>query len=108
VLPATSEAPPATFAEAEKSEFQSNDPTKAIRLLQTLVRNPDPAIRAGALLRLGRILRKAGQTESAIQAWRGLASLGDTRISGLPSALLAREALCTLLEQAGRQSDLLR
>ena len=108
ILPAAPEASPATFAEAEKSEFQLNDPTQAIQLLHTLARHPDPAIRAGAFLRLGRTLRKTGQLNSAIEAYHELSQLASTRIAALPSPLLALEALCTLLEQAGRQPELLR
>src|SRR5260370_743990 len=82
--PPPAATPPATFTNTEKSESQANDPAKATQLLPPLGRHPAPAIRAAALLRLGRNLRKAGQIESAIQAYHELARLGSTRISGLP------------------------
>src|SRR5260221_14007940 len=106
VLPSAGEPPPATFAEAEKFEFQLNDPMKAIDAFRALARHPSASVRAGALLRLGRNLRKAGQLESAMQAYDELAKLGSTRVAGLPAALLAQEARCTLLEQAGKKAEL--
>jgi signal transduction histidine kinase len=108
VLPSAEEPPPAIFAEAEKYEFQLNDPMKAIDAFRALARHPSASVRAGALLRLGRNLRKAGQLENAMQAYDELARLGSTRVAGLPAALLAQEARCTVLEQMGKKFELTR
>src|SRR5258707_14830010 len=41
-----------------------------------------------------------------MQAYDELAKLGSTRVAGLPAALLAQDARCTLLEQAGKKAEL--
>ena len=108
VLPAAAEPPVSAFAEAEKLEFQVHDPAKAIDSLRRLSRDPSADVRAGALLRLGRNLRKTGEFDRAMQAYDDLAKLGTTRVAGLPAALVAQEARCTLLEQQGKKSELAR
>jgi len=56
-LPARGEAPENVFAAGEAIEFQRNDPAGASAVFRELARAPDPAIRAGALLRLARQAR---------------------------------------------------
>jgi signal transduction histidine kinase len=100
------EPPAATFAEGEKLEFQRNDPTKAAEFFRPLARSPDPRVRAGALLRLGRNLRKAGRNEEALEAYGELAQLGPVRVTGLPAELMAREARSSVLEALGKRDAL--
>jgi signal transduction histidine kinase len=96
------------YREAETSEFQRHDHERAIRLLQPLVRSPDPTIRAGALLRIARNQRKAGQLDAALRTYSGLAACGGTAAGGLPADLVARRARCDLLAALGRREDLAR
>jgi len=63
-------------------------------------------VRVAALLRLGRSLRKAGRTGEALDAYAELATLDSTPELGLPAALVAREARCSALAEAGRNDDL--
>jgi len=94
--------------EAERLEFQENDPLAAAALFRKASRSPEPAVRAAGLVRLGRSLRKAGRVQEALAAYSELAALGTTAVGGLPAELLAREARCSALEASGRRDDLQR
>jgi signal transduction histidine kinase len=102
------EAPARLFAEAERYEFQDRDYRRAVTALRALARAKDPAVRAGAALRLARNLRKAGDIEAALGTYAGLvgAPAGGVSFSGLPADLVARRARCALLEESGRLGDL--
>jgi len=106
VIPDSEEPPAATFVGGEALEYQRNDPAKAAELFRELARSPDPGVRAGALLRLGRNLRKTGRHEEALQAYDELAQLGRTSVLGLPAELMAREARGTVLEAIGKPEEL--
>jgi len=87
------------FAAAEALEFQQKDAAGAAAAFRELARSKDPAIRSEALLGLARNLRKAGQLQAALQAYRELADLDTAVAAGLPAALVARHARCALLEE---------
>ncbi len=106
VIPVGEEPPAATFAAGETLEYQRNDPDKAAQVFRELARSPDPGVRAGALLRLGRNLHKTGRHEEALQAYGELAQLGRTIVMGLPAELMAREARGTVLESIGKREEL--
>jgi len=106
VIPDGEEPPAATFVAGETLEYQGNDPAKAAEVFRELARSPDPGVRAGALLRLGRNLRKTGRHEEALQAYGELAQLGRTSVLGLPAELVAREARGTVLEAIGKGEEL--
>jgi signal transduction histidine kinase len=106
VIPDGEEPPAATFVAGETLEYQGNDPAKAAEVFRELARSPDPGVRAGALLRLGRTLRKTGRNEEALQAYGELAQLGRTSVLGLPAELMAREARGTVLEAIGKGEEL--
>jgi signal transduction histidine kinase len=94
--------------EAERLEFQKNDPLAAAGLFRKVSRSPDPAVRAAGLVRLGRSLRKAGRLQEALDAYSELAALGTTAVLGLPAEMVAREARCSALEAAGKRDALQR
>jgi signal transduction histidine kinase len=106
VIPDGEEPPAATFAAGETLEYRRNDPAKAAEVFRKLARSPDPGVRAGALLRLGRNLRKTGRQEEALQAYGELAQLGRTIVLGLPAELMAREARGSVLEAIGKREEL--
>ena len=87
------------FGAGEVAEFQQKDFAKAVAVFRELSHSRDPAIRAGALLRLGRNLRKAQQPRAALDAYGQLEQMGDTSIGGLPAELLGRHARCTVLDE---------
>ena len=98
----------AAFAEGETLEYRRDDPVAAAEVFRVLAKSPDPGVRAGALLRLGRTLRKARHYQEALQVYEELGRLGSVRLMGLPSELVAREARCTVLEAIGKREELQR
>jgi signal transduction histidine kinase len=90
----------AVFASADALEFQRQDLAAAAAAYRALAESPKPAIRAAALNRLGRVLRKAGDAPEALQAYARLLELGAVPVEGQPAALLARQARCRVYEQA--------
>jgi signal transduction histidine kinase len=94
------------LSRAEQIEFQQDDPLAAAALYREVAQSKDQAARAAALLRLGRSLRKAGRTGEALDAYAELATLDSTPELGLPAALVAREARCSALAEAGRNDEL--
>jgi signal transduction histidine kinase len=64
-----------------------------------LARAPDAGIRAGALVRLARNQRKAGQPRAALETYKELATVGGASLGGWPAELRARKASCDLLEE---------
>ena len=86
-LAAPIHSPDKVFAEAEVIEFGGNQLTQAAAQYRKLSRNREPRIRAEALLRLGRVLRKSGELDGAMDAYRSLARLRDVPAGGLPAEL---------------------
>jgi len=64
-------------------------------------RAADPQVRAAALTRIARNWRNSGRWEEATRAYGELRALGQVTVGGLPAELLARDALCSLLEERG-------
>ena len=103
---AGSEAQAERFAEGEQFEFRQPAPAAAIRVYRGLARSPDPAIRAGALIRLARTLRKTGEGEKALDTYAEVAKLSGAAVGGVPADLLARWARCEMLETLQRRDEL--
>ena len=99
-------APGNLFAAGESLEFQQRDPAAAAEFFRRLVGSPRPEIRAGALLRLARNLRKAGKNDDALAAYAALGRLPDVTIEGVPAGLIAINARCRVLESLGRSDEL--
>jgi signal transduction histidine kinase len=96
------------FLPGERHEFQEEDHAEAIRVFARLAQSDDRAVRAGAFLRLARNHRKAGDAEPALAAYTRLAELEDVRLEGVPAALVAGRARCSVLAGLGRTRDLRR
>ena len=93
------------FEAAEVAEFQQKDFAKATAIFRELSHSKDPTIRAGALLRLARNLRKVQQPRAALDIYDELRQMGATPVGGLPAELLARHARCTLLDELKRTTE---
>ncbi len=78
----TEEPPAAIFAEGENLEDQHGDYGKAAAFFRALTRAPDLQVRAGALLRLGRNLRKAGRNGESLAVFEDSGRLGEVSILG--------------------------
>lgn len=99
------EAPPAAFEPGEALEFRQQDPLKAVEWFRARAVSADPAIRAGALIRLARNLRKVHQPEAALAAYEQTAAISGAAVDGAPADMLARWAQCGLLEELGRSAQ---
>ena len=90
------EAPDSGFREGEAYEFREGQPLQAIAFYERLAQANDEAVRAGALLRLGRALRKIGRKEQSLAAYQRLQSIAGVRVAGAPAELVARHEICVL------------
>jgi signal transduction histidine kinase len=87
------EARASLFAEGEALEFLQAQPLRAVEWYTRLAASPQPAVRAGALVRLGRVLRKLGRDAESRSAYAQLAAISGVRVAGVPAELVARHEL---------------
>jgi tetratricopeptide (TPR) repeat protein len=95
-------APDEIFSAGEAIEYQRNDPRLAAAWFQRLAQRAPAAVKAGALVRAARNLRKAGQPEAALALYSEAAQLKTTAIEHVPTELFARSARCSLLADLHR------
>jgi len=101
--------PPAdVFAAGEVLEFRERDLMGAAAVYRQLTRSTDPAIRAGAWIRLARSYRNLGDFRRALSAYQELEKLGATPVSGEPAELLALQGRATLFRDWRKKEDLAR
>lgn len=100
------EAPAQRFAEGEDLEFRQQDWARAMRIYRRLARSPDADVRAGALIRLARLLRQSGDREEALEVYSEVSRVSGVSVGGVPADLLARWARCGLLETLHRDREL--
>jgi signal transduction histidine kinase len=96
------------FARGEALEFRVRDLVGAASAYRRMAESSDATIRAGALLRLARVERKAGRVDAALQAYDSLAMLGSVAVNGLPAELVARQARLSSLDRLRREDELKR
>jgi signal transduction histidine kinase len=94
------------FAAGEVLEFRERDAAGAAEVFRNLSQSPNPEVRAGALMRLGRNLRKLGRYGEALEVYRRLQLAPNVVIEGTPAGLLALDARCSVLESMGRRDAL--
>jgi signal transduction histidine kinase len=87
------EAPAEVFVQGELLEFLQAQPAKAADVYRALAESKNPAVRAGALLRLARVLGKLGRRDESRAAYTRLAAVAGVRVAGAPAELVARHAL---------------
>lgn len=105
-VPAPSEAPADSFREGENLEFQGGDAASAIGIYRKQAEARDALVRAGALYRLGRSLKKAGRSEEALQIYSTLARMETAAAGGWPAPIAAAWSRCSLFESAGRAKEM--
>ena len=99
--------PTTDFAAGEALEFRAHDLEGAIRAYRALAgTTSSPDVRAGALVRLARTLKKAGRAREALAAYDALAQLSAAHVAGLPADLVARRARAVVLEELGYRDEL--
>ena len=84
-----SSAVDAMFVEGEALEFSRTDLVGAAIRYQRFASHRDPAIRAGAVLRLARVALKRGDRLEALQRYQQLEQLGNVRVTHLPARFVA-------------------
>ncbi|MDP9176081.1 MAG: HAMP domain-containing histidine kinase [Gemmatimonadota bacterium] len=94
--------PLAVFESAERLEFQKRDYAAAAERYRELARTGNPDQRAGAMLRLGRVLRRSGQLVPTLAAYAEMERMGPLHVAGAPADLVARSARLAVLESGGR------
>jgi len=96
------------FKELEAYEFrQPPDLNRAlIEIKRKLGVSSDPAVRAGGMLRQGRILRKLGRINEALSAFIDLGRISSVAINGEPADLVARRTRCAILQTQSRLAEL--
>ncbi|MGO4882763.1 MAG: ATP-binding protein [Bryobacteraceae bacterium] len=108
--PQAARAPEASsldFREGETYEFRDAQPLLAIESYRRLARTNDEAVRAGALLRLGRVLRKSGRPQESVAVYRKLDGIPEVRVAGVPAELVARHEICVLQHRSADAEALL-
>ncbi len=100
-----SPATPGIFSNLEAIEFGAPNNDDVTERYRRLTRDADSHVRAGALLRLGRVLRKSKDLDGALAAYRELASANSHWIEGMPAELAGLEGQrATLLAMGDRES----
>jgi signal transduction histidine kinase len=94
------EAPAGVFAGGEAFEDRDGNHAAAAAWFGRRGSNPDPAIRAGALIGQARNLWRAGDVDRALETSREVP--GDVAFNGVPADLLAGFLRGVILEDAGR------
>lgn len=94
------------FWPGEKLEFQKGAYEEAAEYFRRLLNSKDAGIQAGALLRLGRNLRRLGRHDEAFSTYAQLETLNDVTVGGVPAGLLGRHAQCSLLAELGRLQEM--
>lgn len=102
LMPPGPAEPAAVFSAGEALEFRGSDPLAAVAAYRALALSRAADVRAGALLRLARTLRKVGRADDALRVYADLAQIPEARLAGLPADLVARRARCLVLDEAAR------
>jgi signal transduction histidine kinase len=96
------EAAKTLFVEAESLEFGQRSLANAARIYRRLSYSSDETVRAGALMRLARTLRRQGRLREAIRVYDEMAAIGPlVWVAGAPAELVARRERATLFESVG-------
>lgn len=96
-------APPqeGIFAEAERLEFAARQPAAAAEAYAKLASTGPASVRAPALMRMARALRRAGRPQEALAAYERLGREGASPIDGEPAEMLALFGSAETLEETG-------
>lgn len=109
-VPVTRATDPAkdVFADIERLEFRDGRLTEAAARYRALARSPDSHVRAGAWLRLGRVLRRSDKLAGALEAYRQLAAMDNISAGELPAGLAGLVGQRAILAGRGERESLER
>jgi signal transduction histidine kinase len=108
IAPATTPVPDGVFDGAEQLELTSAGRARAAAAYRSLATSSSAPVRAGASMRLARLLRQQGQHGEALNVYAGLAEVTGVVIEGRPADLIARLGRCGVLDALGRRDELTR
>ncbi len=97
------ELPVGVFDAAEAEEFRVGGMEKAANLYRTLTSSNNQSVRAAALSRLARCLRKQQMWPQAITVYGDLAGMEGTPVFGSPARLLAHHERIAVWKAAGNE-----
>lgn len=103
--------PAIAFTEIDSLEFRSPPEwERALAAARPLARSGNATLRAGALLRQARILRKLGRPDEALSAFSALSQIPSVSIELIdePADLFARRTRCAMLAELSRTEELHR
>jgi two-component system phosphate regulon sensor histidine kinase PhoR len=100
-LPSQEKAFAGLFAAAEVYEYREENYARAGAIYRELARREDTRLRAAALMRLARCLRKQQRLKDALAVYEELAALGGIPVAGSPAELIARRERTVLLNLIG-------
>jgi signal transduction histidine kinase len=100
------EGNPLIFEQAERLEILEDAQEQAAARYRSLAQSEDALVRAGALLRLARTLRRSKYPEEAFRVYAELERFESAGVGGWPAPLAAAWGRCTLLEAVGREHEL--
>ena len=93
----------ALVAKGELLEFVEHDLTRAAAEYRSLTNSRDIQVQAAAWLRLGRVLRQAGDSPAAMSAYTSLASFHNVVVDGFDAGLAGLEGQRDLFQRSGNQ-----
>ncbi len=105
VAPPLEEAPATAFAQGEEFEFQKRDLESAALFYREVAKSSVAGLRAGAKIRLARVLRGQGRREEALEAYAEVQNLDSASIDRVPASLVALYASAGLLAELGRHAE---
>jgi signal transduction histidine kinase len=94
------------FDEGDRAEF-AGDLTAADAVFRAKAVEGDSSVRAAALVRLARILRRRRQYDAALHTYDALALVPNALFEGVPVELVARHARCLLFQEQHDRTRLL-
>lgn len=100
-ISAPPDVPATLFVDAEVQEFRDQDLSNAAVSYRAAAASKDASVRAAALMRLARVLRKQQKRREAFVVYGELAALGETLVAGSPAELMARRERIVLLDATG-------
>ena len=104
-VPPAPEPLAAAFADAETVELRDRNLSQAAGAYRAFAASPHSGVRAAALVRLARVLRKQTREEEALAVYGQLVALGDASVAGAPAALVGLRERSALLKAAGRDAE---
>ena len=104
-VPPAPEPLAAAFGDAETVELRDRNLSQAAGAYRAFAASPHSGVRAAALVRLARVLRKQAREKEALAVYGQLVALGDAPVAGAPAGLVGLRERIALLKATGRDAE---